>query len=119
MKVEIKVRMLTAGNRSLYLEYYETGFRKRENLHLYLVPDDAPNARKLNEQTYRKAQEIQAQNPAVLAQVEQLFAGRGAAVEFVPHSALKEMTRRCKAVIRTGEATPYANIILQSGCIFG
>lgn len=37
MKVEIKVRMLTAGNRSLYLEYYETGFRKRENLHLYLV----------------------------------------------------------------------------------
>lgn len=43
MKVEIKVRMLTAGNRSLYLEYYETGFRKRENLHLYLVPDDAPN----------------------------------------------------------------------------
>ena len=61
MKVEIKVRMLTAGNRSLYLEYYETGFRKRENLHLYLVPDDAPNARKLNEQTYRKAQEIQAQ----------------------------------------------------------
>ena len=61
MKVEIKVRMLTAGNRSLYLEYYETGFRKRENLHLYLVPDDAPNARMLNEQTYRKAQEIQAQ----------------------------------------------------------
>lgn len=61
MKVEIKVRMLTGGNRSLYLEYYETGFRKRENLHLYLVPDDAPNARMLNEQTYRKAQEIQAQ----------------------------------------------------------
>ena len=54
MKVEIKVRMLTAGNRSLYLEYYETGFRKRENLHLYLVPDDAPNARKLNEQTLPK-----------------------------------------------------------------
>ena len=61
MKVEIKVRMLTAGNRSLYLEYYETGFRKRENLHLYLVPDDAPNARMLNGQTYRKAQEIRAQ----------------------------------------------------------
>ena len=61
MKVEVKVRMLAAGIRSLYLEYYETGFRKRENLHLYLVPDDAPNARKLNEQTLRKAQEIQAQ----------------------------------------------------------
>ena len=45
MKVEIKVRMLTAGNRSLYLEYYETGFRKKENLHLYLIPDDAPMRR--------------------------------------------------------------------------
>ena len=38
MKIEIKERKLTAGNRSLYLEYYETGFRKKENLHLYLVP---------------------------------------------------------------------------------
>ena len=37
MKIEIKERKLTAGNRSLYLEYYETGFRKKENLHLYLV----------------------------------------------------------------------------------
>lgn len=60
MKVEIKERKLTAGNRSLYLEYYETGFRKKENLHLYLVPDNAPNAKKLNEQTYGKAREIQA-----------------------------------------------------------
>ena len=61
MKVEIKERKLTAGNRSLYLEYYEKGFRKKENLYLYLVPDDAPNARKINGQTYSKAREIQAQ----------------------------------------------------------
>lgn len=61
MKVEIKERKLTAGNRSLYLEYYEKGFRNKESLHLYLVPDDAPNARKINGQTYNKAREIQAQ----------------------------------------------------------
>lgn len=61
MKVEIKERKLTAGNRSLYLEYYETGFRKKENLHLYLIPDDAPNAKRLNERTYNRAREIQAQ----------------------------------------------------------
>ena len=66
MKIEIKERKLTEGKRALYLEYYETGFRKRENLHLYLVPDDAPNARVLNEQTYRKAQEIQAATPGSL-----------------------------------------------------
>ena len=39
-------------------------------------------------------------------------------IEFVPHSEFKEMTRDCKAVIRSGEATAYSNIILEAGCIF-
>lgn len=39
-------------------------------------------------------------------------------VEYVSHVELKKMTKECKAVIRTGETIPYANIILQSGCIF-
>lgn len=61
MKVEIKERNLKAGNRSLYLEYYETGFRKKEKLGLYLIPDDAPNAKKINAETYAKARGIQAE----------------------------------------------------------
>lgn len=61
MKVEIKERKLAAGNRALYLEYYETGFRKRENLHLYLLPDDAVGSKKHNQATYSKAREIQAE----------------------------------------------------------
>lgn len=60
MKIEIKERKLTAGNRSLYLEYYETGFRKKENLHLYLIPEDSPKARKLNREAYDKARVIRA-----------------------------------------------------------
>ena len=64
------------------------------------------------------AEEIKQQNPTVLAQVEELFAGQNVEVEFVSHTELKEKTYDCKAVIRTGEITPYANIILQSGCIF-
>ena len=64
------------------------------------------------------AEEIKEQNPEVLHGIERLFAGR-VEVEFIPHTALKAATRDCKAVIRTGEITPYANIILQSGCIFG
>ncbi|MCQ2452196.1 MAG: D-ribose pyranase [Oscillospiraceae bacterium] len=64
------------------------------------------------------AEEIKEQNPEVLAQVEALFAGQGIETEFVPHTELKARTRSCKAVIRTGETTPYANIILQSACIF-
>lgn len=40
-------------------------------------------------------------------------------VDFVPHESLKNLTRRARAVIRTGEATPYANVLLYSGVIFG
>lgn len=64
------------------------------------------------------AEEIKSQNPNVLSQIEALFAGQNVEVEFVSHAQLKEQTRDCKAVIRTGETTPYANIILQAGCIF-
>lgn len=64
------------------------------------------------------AEEIKTNNPDVLHQIDKLFEGKGVEVEFVSHSALKENTKTCKAVIRTGETTPYANIILQAGCIF-
>ena len=36
----------------------------------------------------------------------------------VSHEAFKQQTAHAKVIIRTGEATPYANIILQSGVIF-
>jgi D-ribose pyranase len=41
-----------------------------------------------------------------------------ARITMITHEALKERLKRCKAVIRTGEQTPYANIILKSGVIF-
>ena len=58
MKIEIKERKLTEGKRALYLEYYETGFSKRENLHLYLFPDDTVSAPKHNRLTYNNAMNI-------------------------------------------------------------
>ncbi len=64
------------------------------------------------------ATEIKEQNKKVLGEIEDLFRGQNIEVEYVSHSELKEKTKSCKAVIRTGETTPYANIILQSGCIF-
>ncbi|OFI01507.1 D-ribose pyranase [Clostridium acetireducens DSM 10703] len=39
-------------------------------------------------------------------------------IRFVSHSEIKESLKNCKAVIRTGEQTPYANIILKSGVVF-
>lgn len=64
------------------------------------------------------AEEIKEQNPKILSQIEELFNQKGIKVRFVSHTSLKQETRQCKAVIRTGETTPYANIILKSGCIF-
>ena len=64
------------------------------------------------------AEEIKTQNPKVLSEIEALFEGQDVEVAFVSHVELKAQTNECKAVIRTGETTPYANIILQSGCIF-
>lgn len=65
------------------------------------------------------AEDIKEQNPTVLQGIEALLAGQNVEVEFVPHTEFKAQTADCRAVIRTGETTPYANIILQSGCIFG
>lgn len=39
-------------------------------------------------------------------------------IDYVSHEEFKAMLKDVRAVIRTGEATPYANIILQSGVIF-
>lgn len=39
-------------------------------------------------------------------------------VETMPHLMFKEQTRSARAVIRTGEFTPYANVILVSGVVF-
>lgn len=36
----------------------------------------------------------------------------------IPHEDFKEMTKKSKAIIRTGEFTPYANVILKSGVVF-
>lgn len=66
------------------------------------------------------AEEIQKENPSILTQIQELVKkqNKEAQIIFVSHSVLKERTKQCKAVIRTGETTPYANIILEAGCIF-
>ncbi|SFC26886.1 D-ribose pyranase [Alkalibacterium subtropicum] len=38
--------------------------------------------------------------------------------KWLSHEELKQQSHKVKAIIRTGEATPYSNIILQSGVIF-
>jgi D-ribose pyranase len=60
-----------------------------------------------------------AENNTAVASRASNMAREEVVVEFVPHAKLKELTRHARALIRTGEATPYANVILYSGVNFG
>jgi len=62
------------------------------------------------------AEEIRVKNPAVLKEIQTLLPG--VKTDFMPHEEFKKKLLSCKAVVRSGEASPYANIILQSACIF-
>lgn len=64
------------------------------------------------------AKEIKTHNPALYVELDRLFAKMAVEVEFKSHEAFKEQTAQSKAIVRTGEVTPYANIILQSAVIF-
>lgn len=62
------------------------------------------------------AEEMKEENQEQLRQICTLFPK--IPMTFVPHEAFKKQTNQSKAIIRTGEATPYSNIILQSAVIF-
>lgn len=60
------------------------------------------------------ATEIKEANPNVLEALEDMQVER----TFVSHEEFKKLTQQAKVIIRTGEATPYANVIFHSGVIF-
>lgn len=60
------------------------------------------------------AEEIKEHNPRVLAHVASLYEE----IDYVSHEEFKRLSSQAKAIIRTGENTPYANIILQAGVLF-
>ncbi|MFI6789475.1 D-ribose pyranase [Nonomuraea sp. NPDC050383] len=60
------------------------------------------------------AQEVREANRACDA----LLRERLPTLAYVPHDWLKELGRACELVVRTGEAHPYANVILSCGVPF-
>ena len=63
------------------------------------------------------AEEMKTENMETLQYINDQF--QNCDIEACSHEQLKELTRSAKAVIRTGEAKPYANCILQAGVNFG
>ena len=41
-----------------------------------------------------------------------------AEVEYMPHEDLKKFSSKCRFAIRTGEFSPYPNVILRAGVVF-
>lgn len=74
------------------------------------------------------AEEIKTQNFALLEELLQLIAyysdldqsKKPIEIIYMSHEAFKVQTKAdsCKAIIRTGECSPYANIVLESGVVF-
>ena len=60
------------------------------------------------------AEEIKQANPLIHKEVQDKLP----IIETMTHEQFKEQTKKAKVIIRTGETTPYANVILQSGVIF-
>jgi D-ribose pyranase len=62
------------------------------------------------------AKEMKQVSPGILTEVQGLIGE--VPVDFVPHQQFKDLTKSSRAIIRTGEFSPYANIILVSGVVF-
>ncbi|WP_054957655.1 D-ribose pyranase [Paenibacillus dakarensis] len=63
------------------------------------------------------AEEMKTDNKAGLAYIQKQF--QDCELEACSHEQFKALTRNAKVIIRTGEAKPYANCILQAGVNFG
>ena len=62
------------------------------------------------------ASEIEEKNPSVWCEIQDEMHGKP--IRFVPHEELKRMSQSARYIIRTGETSPYANIVLIGGVNF-
>lgn len=62
------------------------------------------------------AQEMLERSPEIYRQLSALLGN--VPIENIPHVEFKNLTQSARAVVRTGEFTPYANVILVAGVVF-
>ena len=63
------------------------------------------------------SREIKTVSPDMHAEILKRFPA-GVTVEYVSHETFKKLTESSRAVVRTGECTSFANVILVSGVAF-
>ena len=62
------------------------------------------------------AEEIHENNPQLHAYIKEKLGN--VEYEYMPHDELKELSKKVRFAIRTGEFTPYPNVILRAGVVF-
>lgn len=50
--------------------------------------------------------------------LEEQRCGKSISISYVSHEVFKAQTVNSRAIVRTGEFTPYANVIFQAGVVF-
>ena len=73
-------------------------------------------AEELEVQRIFLAEEAKERNAEMVSEIQKIFPD--ADVVFISHDVFKQQTNSSRAVIRTGECSPYSNVILESGVIF-
>ena len=63
------------------------------------------------------AEEIKTASPGLLEEILKVLPNN-VKITYIPHEELKKRSQNSRAIIRTGECTSFANIILVSGVTF-
>lgn len=62
--------------------------------------------------------EIEEHSPSVLQGLHDRLDPLGVPITLIPHTEFKARTHDARAFVRSGEFTPYANVILQAGVAY-
>jgi len=64
------------------------------------------------------SEEIKTHSPEMLEELTARLSARGVTPAFVPHEDFKAATTGARAAVRSGEFTPYANVLLTAGVVY-
>lgn len=64
------------------------------------------------------SEEIRAASPKMLEAIQDRLTAHGVTPTFVPHVDFKAATGAARAAVRSGEFTPYANVLLTAGVVY-
>ena len=64
------------------------------------------------------SEEIKHTSPDMLQEIQARLDARGVSAVFVPHVEFKAATGGARAAVRSGEFTPYANVLLTAGVVY-